>query len=646
MLAAAILIAPITQAAAQTLPARDFARHAGTYSVSLSPAGNFVAVSTPNEDNTETTLHVIKLDGTGDTQILRFGKQQHVSDVMWSDDEQLVVSRAKLKPLKALPESYGELMTTNVKGHNQDTLFAWNDDSVSKRGRRKDQGFAYVAKVLRQEPGKIIVGFTCWESVCGEEPPTTIYKVDTLTGHREQVEHVDEPAGFDFDKNGRARIMTTNSADDQPVLQYRPTADSEWKPMPKSLAGRTVGRTWFAPDNNTVYAVVSDHGEPGQLYKLDLAAGTRQKLLGRDDVEISGFMYEGYGGAPFAVIYDADKPSIQYLDQKSEWAQLHLAILKQFPGQMATILNASRDGQKVLFSVWSDRHPAAWYVFDRQAKQVQLIAESEPWIKPSQMASTRPVAFTSRDGKQLFGFYTAKGDGLHPMVVMPHGGPYGPYDSWGYDPEVQFLANRGYGVLQVNFRGSGGRGFKFETDGYREWGGKIQDDIADGVKWAIDQKLADPDRICTYGASFGGYSALMNPIRNPGLYKCAVGYVGVYDLTVMQTAGDIQERKSGRRYISRVLGDDESVLIANSPARQVDKIKLPVMLVAGKDDRRVPMAQFNALTNAFDAAGTPVETLVIDGEGHGFYKTEHKVRLYKMLASFLDKYIGPRSNKK
>jgi dipeptidyl aminopeptidase/acylaminoacyl peptidase len=641
--AAALVALPTLQAAAQKLPVQDFARHAEINSVSLSPGGDYVALAVPNENGTETQLKVVKLDGSGSTQVLRFGSQQHVSDVLWSDDTQLVVSRAKMEPLKAQPVSYGELMSSDIQGGSQETLFAYVRDIGAKRGRRKDQGFAGVVKILDKEPGKVLVDFSCWQWVCGEEGPSVVYKVDTRTGHRDEVERYGEPASFDFDQSGRARIMTTSDDDDEPVLHYRPAADSQWQPMPKSLAGRSVGTTWFAPDNNTVYAVVSDHGEPGQLYKLDLAAGSRSKLAGRDDVDIAYLMYEGYDGPPFAVVYDAQAPSIQYLDPKSEWAQLHLGLLKSFPGEMLTIMDASRDGRKVLFSVWSDRDPGSYYIYDRDAKQAQLIAQTEPWIKPEQMSPTRPIAFAARDGQALFGFLTAKGTGPHPLVVMPHGGPHGPYDRWGYDSQVQFLANRGYAVLQVNFRGSGGRGHAFETAGYREWGGKMMDDIADGVRWAIDNKLADPNRICTFGASFGGYAALMNPIRYPDLYKCAVGYVGVYDLTVMQDAGDIPDTRSGRRYLSRVLGDDRSVLVANSPARQVGKIKVPVFLVAGKDDRRVPMDQFKAQANAFAAAGTPVETLVVDGEGHGFYKSEHREELYTKLAAFLDKYIGPNA---
>jgi len=354
-----------------------------------------------------------------------------------------------------------------------------------------------------------------------------------------------------------------------------------------------------------MYAALSDAGEPEQLYLLDLVAGTRTKLAGRDDVDIAYLLYGGRTGAPFGVVYDAAKPSIRYLDPKSEWAQLHAGLMQRFPGELVFFRDFSRDGRKVLFTISSDRHPGAYYVLDRDKGKIQLIAEVEPWIKPEQMAHVRSIEFNSRDGRKLFGFYTTKGDGPQPLIVMPHGGPHGVYDTWVFDPEAQFLASRGYAVLQVNFRGSGGRGYLFEKDGFREWGGRIQDDIADGVHWAIDSKLADAHKICTFGASFGGYAALMNAIRSPGMYQCAVGYVGVYDLTVMKDTGDITESKSGRRYLDLVLGTDTVVLKANSPTQQLDKIKIPILLAAGTDDKRVPMAQFKEMKNAFEKKEFP-----------------------------------------
>lgn len=636
---AALLCAPLH---AETIPAEDFARHGEITEVSLSPDGKRVAITAPKPGGMETQLQIVSLDGSGGAQILRFGLQNHVTHVLWTTNEQVVVSRARMEPLLARPFSLGELMSSDIRGKNQHTLFAYVRDDMTRSGRRKDQGFAAVTKVLDNEPGKVLASFTCW--VCGEKPDSVIFKVDTVAGTRTEVGRVHEQADFLFDNDGVARVMEAFGDDDEPHLSYRPTASSPWIPMPKSLAGYSIDSGRFDTDNNALYALVSDAGEPSQLYRLDLTAGMRTRLVGRDDQSVSYLLYAGRNGPPFAAVHTAGKPSIKYLDPASQWAGLHAGLMKRFPGEMVNFLDFSRDSNTVLFRVESDRHPGAYYVLDRSKLQVQLVAEVQPWIKPERMAPMRPVEFKARDGSTLFGFVTAHGDGPKPMVVMPHGGPHGIYDTWGYDADAQFLASRGYAVLQVNYRGSGGRGQTFVKQGWQQWGGLIQDDIADGVHWAVEQKIADPQRICTFGASFGGYAALMNPIRNPGLYRCAVGYVGVYDLEVMQKKGDITRSEDGRRYLDRALGTDPQVLAANSPARQVGKIGIPVFLIHGKDDVRVPMAQFDALRSAFNATGTPIETLVVDQEGHGFYKPENRTELYRRLESFLSRHIGPQSH--
>jgi dipeptidyl aminopeptidase/acylaminoacyl peptidase len=627
------------KAYAQTIPALDFAKHPEVYEVALSPDGKHVAIAAPTPDGLETQLQIVGLD-SGKTQLLRFGKLEHVSDIIWSADNRVVLARATNMPLRPRPYSRGQLFSTDLTGANQQVLFGYFRDQRLATAKRKDEGFADVIKVLDTDPGKILVSFSCW--TCGEEPDTVVYKVDASTGSRNEIERIDEPARLIFDNSGRARIKVTSDDDDEPVLAYRPTPESDWKPLPKALAGYDIDFGRFNKDDNTLYAALSDKGEAARMYKLDLAAGTRSELPYLPDTSPAYFELAGRNGVPFAVVYDEAKPSIQYLDPGSEFARLHAGLMKSFPGQLVSFSGFSRDDNIVLFMVWSDRNPGAYYIYDRTTRQAKLVAESMPWIDASRMAQSRPLEFSSIDGLKIHALYTAKGSGAKPLIVMPHGGPHGVYDRWGFDNDAQFFANRGYGVLQVNYRGSGGRGKNFEKSGYREWGGKMQDDIAAGVKWAIDNKLADPARICTYGASYGGYAALAQPMRFPELYKCAIGYVGVYDLAIMKREGDIDDTRLGRRYLDRVLGTDEAALIANSPARNVGKIKVPVFLAQGAIDRRVPMAQFNALRNAFSASGVKIETMVAPGEGHGFYKPETRAELYTRMEKFLQENDGAK----
>lgn len=651
-LAAPLLTAVLACAVPNIVPAQalgymDFAKHAAIDQVAMSPDGKHIAMAVPSADGMETQLHIIPLDGGKDVQALRFGRQQHVGNIIWSSDDQVVVSRAKRDPLKTQPVSYGELMSSDIRGKTQNTLFAFIRDSGTISGRRKDHGFASVAMTLDQEPGKVLVEFTAWPEREGDEDQsTTIYKVDTRTGSREQIEYSKDSATFQFDHDGHARLRATKDDNDLPVLMYRPVAASDWQPVPKSLAGYDMNLLYVEPDGNTAYATIVDKAEPAQLYKVNLALGTRIRLAGRGDEEISRILYSGHDGPPFGVIYDEAKPSIEYLDPGSKWAGLHAGLMKAFPGQMLSFINWSKSDDKLLFYVWSDRNPGAWYTLDIAAgNKIQLIDRAMPWIKPESLAPTIPVSFKSRDGLTLHGFFTAPaGAGPRPMLVMPHGGPHGIYDTWGYNSDAQFFASRGYAVLQVNYRGSGGRGREFIERGYQQWGGSMQDDLADSVNWAISNKLADPSRICTYGASYGGYAALMQPIRYPDLYKCAIGYVGVYDLLVMKKAGDVKDSASGRRYLDRVLGTDVAQLRAWSPSQNVGKIKIPVFIAQGMIDRRVPMEQFDSLRDAFKSNGVPIETMVASGEGHGYYKPENRAELYKRMEAFLGKYIGPNKH--
>lgn len=637
--AAWLALALGSPASAQSWSVDDFARHAEVNEVALSPRGDYVALAVPTESGTATELRIVPIDPDAPTRTLRFRGNNHVTDVAWTADEQLTVARATMEPLVARPRSQGELMSSDLRGDNQEVLFAYMANRGTWRGRRKDEGFASLVKVLDGEPGKALVSYRCWS--CGETPDAVIYKVDTLTGERREVERVPGPATFVFDQAGIARVAVSLDADDRPTLRYRPARTDDWQPMPEALAGFVVDGGVFDDDGNTLYATVSDAGEPSRLYRMDLAAGTRELLVGRDDVEIAYLLRGGRNGIPFAVGYDASGPKLEYVDPASEWARLHQSLLQRFAGQLVRFTGFSRDDRRVLFFVHSDRNPGAWYLLDRDTGKLVVVAEVAPWIDPAEMAPTRPIEFQARDGTVLHGFLTGNGGtGPQPTVVLPHGGPHGVHDTWAYDDDVQLLASLGYNVLRINFRGSGGRGSDFLEAGWREWGGLIQDDIADGVRWAIGNGHVDPARICIYGASFGGYSALMNPIRNPGLYQCAIGNVGVYDLALMFDEGDIRDWRSGRRYLERVLGTDQAVLAANSPARHVDRIGIPVLLAQGTVDKRVPMEQFEALTEAFEASGRPAETLLIKGEGHGFYDPDNRARFYRKMAAFLDAHIG------
>jgi dipeptidyl aminopeptidase/acylaminoacyl peptidase len=263
------------------------------------------------------------------------------------------------------------------------------------------------------------------------------------------------------------------------------------------------------------------------------------------------------------------------------------------------------------------------------------------------MAASEPVAVKARDGLPLHGYLTrppghdpAK---QLPLVVFVHGGPYGIRDDWEFEPHVQMMASRGYAVLQVNYRGSGGYGHAFEVAGHREWGGRMQDDVTDATQWAVAQGVADPKRICIFGGSYGGYAALEGAVKEPDLYACSIGYVGVYDLRLMFTRGDIPQSSSGDNYLKNVLGEDESVLWDRSPVAHVDRLKAKVMLIVGGQDQRVPPVQGESMRIALNKAHIPYEWLYQRTEGHGFYDEKNTEDMFAKVIAFLDHNIGGHS---
>lgn len=633
-----LLSAMTFSANADRLPAKLFAQHPQYSAVAMSPDGRHLAITTPVDNRTD--LMIVDMDGKSEPRRVRYRPNEHVIDPRWASDDRLIVGKGKKVGFLEQPFALGELYSTNLEMKEQRMLFGYEPDEGSHRGRLKDSGFASVIERVMPVDGDVILQFQSWNE---KDKKTYVYRVNTATASRKLIDTLDlERAVISVDHNGAPRFAASADEKGNPILRYRPTADAAWQAVPKTLSSYSMMVWAFANDGNSAWAEISDSGEPEAMYRVDFAKGTREKILAGGNYTTGALMFAGFNAEPFAIYSNKPKPSIHYLDNDSEWAKLHAGVMKQFPGNVASFVDFSRDNQKVLISIAGDRNPGQYFLLDRKSNSISKILDSYEGIDSNELAQTRVIEFDTRDGQRLSALLTVPASGNSPfrMVVMSHGGPFGVADYWGFNADAQFLASRSYAVLQVNYRGSGGRGDDFERLGYRQWGGKIMDDIASGVQWAIEQQVADKARICTYGASFGGYAALMNPIRYPDLYRCAVGYVGVYDVAYMATKGDIDDTKRGRHYVEETVGTDPEKNRIESPVHNVDKLKIPVLLIHGKDDRRVPLIHFKVMSEALKKAGRPAETLLKDAEGHGFYAEENRIELYEKLESFLSRHIG------
>lgn len=642
----AICMGAVAPSSAQDA-AKLLAKQAEYQGATLSPTGEYVAVTTPFEDRR--ALSLIKLSGNYDRNVIKFDIGPDPSgDIVipqpinptWTDDNRIMVTKARDYGRFGSLVTTGDVYASNADGTEQSQLWGYQPDRGNVRSRFKDGGRSYLIDVLDGTNGEALFYFMPWTRG-NSTYVTSVYRVDTHRGLRTIVERFDDDVNVAADNDGKLRVKSVVDLQEVQHVQFRVQPDSAWTDAPRSLVGKSFSPWWFDADNRKLYAQISDAGEPASLYLVDITNATREKLTSHPTLEISGIERAGRRGPPVVLTYTAGKPKVDYLDPKSDWVKLHAGLMKAFPGQMVTFQDVTKDEKKVLLYVYGDRHPGAYYIFDRTTNRPALLFETRPWIDPAKMSPMTSIEFKNRGGETLYGFLTTPlgRAGPQPLVVMPHGGPFGVSDYWRFDNDVQFLASLGYAVLQVNYRGSGGRGDNFMDATERQWATGIQDDIADGVKHVISQNLADSKRVCIYGASFGGYSAMMNPIRNPGMYKCAIGYAGVYDLVKLESDGDAS--KQGRAFFERSVGKDKSELAMHSPTTLVAKLDVPMLLIHGKSDYRAPLSQFNAAVAALSHAGKTYETLVKPNEGHGFYKEANRVEAYERMRSFLLKYNPP-----
>ncbi len=362
------------------------------------------------------------------------------------------------------------------------------------------------------------------------------------------------------------------------------------------------------------------------------------------DYDLTGTFYDKKKKSLVSVSWESDKIEEYFFDK--EWEAISSGLKQQFKGYEVVFVGWDDEMKKGILFIYSDRLRRKYFVYDFASKETTEVANPYSWINENDMAHMKPIVFTSRDGLTIHGYLTLP-KGLVakdlPVVVNPHGGPWA-RDGWYFNPEVQFLANRGYAVLQMNFRGSTGYGKKFWEASFKEWGRKMQDDITDGVEYLKKEGIADPKRIAIYGGSYGGYAALAGVTFTPDLYACGVDYVGVANLfTFMKTIPPYWKPYLDQFY--EMVGDPEkdSLLFEEtSPALHADKIKVPLLIAQGANDPRVNKAESDQMVAALKKRGIDVEYIVKDNEGHGFRNQNNRFDFYGAMEKFLGKYLGAK----
>lgn len=639
--ACAMLVVLPPAASAAPLSVESFFRKAEYGGATLSPSGRQLAVIAPVEGHRG--LVVLDLDTRASTRMKSPGNGD-VLRAVWQNDDRLVVVIGELQRASGEPPRESGLVAVNRDGSGSRVI-------AGAAGDRSFERPGYVS-LLRVVEGTNDILVTARDR---NERSLDLYRYDTVTGKKALLsfDSPGEVSRWVVDFDGVPRAAVTQDVDHDTSAWYvRKSAQDRWTKVDEAKLGRLTSEPLeFDPDGKILYVSARrDGADRASIHEYAVDANAWKAAVVNHplrDVEEGNarFLADYKARKLLGLRYADDKPSVAWFD--AEWARMQKSIDAALPD---TVNLLQRKGDRWIVIAFSDRDPGEAYLLDAKTMRLDKLFAFASWIDPKAMAPERWVRYPARDGlviPALLSVPPGAGTGRVPLVVVIHGGPNVEATSWGYNAETQFLVSRGYAVLQPQFRGTEGFGWKLRTAGYRKWGEEMQDDLEDGVKWAIAQGIADPDRVCFYGASYGGYAAAWGAIRNAKLIKCAISYVGVTSIDYLfdNAQTDISRLAEKSSLMVEQIGDpktERARFRRVNPLDNADKVGAPILLAYGASDRRVPLAHGADFRAALDRAHKDYEWVVYADEGHGFNKDENLVDFYGRVEHFLGKYLGAR----
>jgi dipeptidyl aminopeptidase/acylaminoacyl peptidase len=639
-------------------PIADFFGNPEFSGALLSPSGQYLAVRMGGKDQRD-RLAVITLSDNSVKVVGNF-TDADIGTFSWVNEERLVftatdrtvgqgdvryapglyaINRDGSKFLQLVSRAGKPFITlggTAVRGRE---LLPWNTYLLGQRNGQ-DSEFIYVTKWTMSGPGQLNY--------------VDLQRLNTLTGRTTSFNRPGDSVRWLLDNNGEPRLTTTVDKGISTIHYRDPAQNNEWRKL-TDFNTYTGGKGVFSPlafgPDGTLYVVALAGKDKSAVYTFDLAAGkiASQPLIQLEDYDFRGTLIFG-NNKLLGVRRLTDALDTTWLDDGMKAMQAK--IDEMLPNTVNLLTLPTRPASPwVLVVAYSDLFPARTMLYNSDTNKLTLIGGSHPQIKPEQMAQQSLVHYKARDGLDIPAWLTVpRGGGKNlPMVVLVHGGPYVRGGSWGWNSDAQFLASRGYVVLEPEYRGSTGFGSKHFRAGWKQWGLKMQDDIADGARWAIAQGTADAKRICIAGASYGGYATLMGLINDPDLYKCGIDWAGVTDINLLYDGhwNFTSDLPDGWKHygMPTLVGDqvkDAEQLKATSPLLQAARIKQPLLLAYGGADMRVPLPHGTKFYKAVKEGNPNVEWIEYDEEGHGWALPKNRIDFWGRVEKFLDKNIGAK----
>lgn len=635
-----------TSLAADLPPVEDFMRPAAYSSAQISPDGKYLGIIVDRGD--QDVLTILNMSDLSVLKVNQLPDKKSVAGFQWVGDDRVIFTAVRKVGGFAQPFGTGEWFAVDADGGQpRPVIYYGTRDATQQRKAVGNERFSLLDPLV-DDPRNVLMEATYPRS--SEGVGTELVLVDTISGTRKSLARAPrENCRLTLDEKKEARYALCFDDEneqgqyDTVTELYRRGDDGKWALINKGSSGQQL-QVMGTSKSGEVYALLGDRKAPPAFGTINPADGQFTELFKDPVSEVSRWISSPSDDTVLAVVTEAGAPRITLVDEEHPDTELYASLAGAFPGQVVDFSSATRDGKQIIVSVYSDKNPGELYLYDRDSGKARFLLKGREWVDTAKSASIRSFSFIARDGLKIHGYLTipagSNGKNL-PMIVNPHGGPMGPRDDWRYNPEAQLFASRGYATMQVNFRGSGGFGKAFEDKAYGQWHTGIMNDLIDATQWAIKDGVADAGRICIYGGSFGGYSAMMAPAREPDLFRCAVGYVGMYDAQIQIKRSDTGDSSSGMRYLQRAFGNTRAEQDAMSPITYADKITIPVMLAAGARDPRCPPEHTEAMYAALEKAGNKPEDMIIaSGEMHGYYKLENRVDLYSKMLAFFGRHIG------
>ncbi len=605
---------------AKQIPLEDFFRNPERSGYQISPEGKYYSYMAPYKNRMN--IFVVEI-GKDEPLMLTSDTARDIAGYFWANENRI-------------------LYLKDTGGDENFKLLAVNADGSNPKALTDFEGVrTLIIDDLEDIPNEVIIGLN-------KRNPTVFdpYRLDVETGELTMLaENPGTIQGWMTDHDGKLRLAIAIEDGVNNSILYRDTENEEFRNILTTNFKESVSPEFFSFDNKLLYAISNLGRDKGAVVVFDPNTGKETEMLyENEDYDISNLSYSRKRKVITTASYTSWKRERHFFDKESK--DLFARLSRDLGNYEFGISSVARNEDKFIVRTWSDRSLGAYYLYDKQSDELTKITDVSPWIDENEMAPMLPIQYTSRDGLTIHGYltlpkgYTMDNAKNLPVVMNPHGGPWA-RDTWGFNPEIQFMANRGFAVLQVNFRGSTGYGRNFWEISFKQWGQTMQDDVSDGVKWLIDKGIADKNRIAIYGGSYGGYATLAGLAYTPELYAAGIDYVGVSNLfTFLNTIPPYWKPMLDMLY--EMVGDpvkDSAMLKKASPVFHADKMTAPLFIAQGANDPRVNIDESDQMVAALKEKGVEVEYMVKDNEGHGFHNEENRFDFYRAMEKFLNQHL-------